>query len=372
MQGGNFFVTTLLIIFFVTTAIIFASCGKTSSQTVMPQGIVQKNSVAAGQAEIYLAGGCFWGTEMYLSLLDGVEATEVGYANGYSENPTYRAVCNDSGHAETVHVVYNPEKISLRELLDEFFKTINPVSKNRQGNDRGVQYRTGIYFSDESDAEIIETALQNLQTKYKEPLAVESGAIVNFYRAEEEHQKYLTKNLNGYCHIPNYLFDELHKKNRHAAENHARGKIYDKPNQDELKKILTQLQYAVTQEAATEPPYQNAYDKEFREGIYCDITTGQPLFVSTAKFESGCGWPAFSRPIDESVLIEREDKSFGMTRTEVIAKASGAHLGHVFDDGSKKFGGLRYCINSASLRFVPKEKMSAEGYGDYLDIFDEE
>ena len=145
---------------------------------------------------------------------------------------------------------------------------------------------------------------------------------------------------------------------------------YEKPDQVELKEQLTELQYAVTQQAATEPPFHNAYNKEFREGIYCDVTTGQPLFVSTDKFESGCGWPSFSRPISESVLEKREDRSFGMMRTEVMSKASGAHLGHVFNDGPKKSGGLRYCINSASLRFIPRDEMEANGYGAYLDLFE--
>lgn len=349
-----------------------------ASQGTMPTEIVQKNNTAEGQAEIYLAGGCFWGTEMYLRLVEGVVSVESGYANGHTAHPTYHEVCRGSGHAETVHVIYDPNQLSLKKLLEVYFTSIDPTSRNQQGNDRGIQYRTGIYYVGQSDnvaasnRNIIEASLQKLQGKYDEPLAVEVAPIVNFYRAEEEHQEYLLKNPNGYCHIPHYLFDELHKKNAFSRlkKTFDRNTTYEKPSQAELKKQLTGLQYAVMQEIATEPPFHNAYDKEFRKGIYCDITTGQLLFISADKFESGCGWPAFSRPIDKNVLEEREDHSFGMKRTEVTSKASGAHLGHVFNDGPKEYGGLRYCINSASLRFIPKEEMAAEGYEAFLDLFE--
>ena len=341
-------------------------------KNAMPKEIVQKNQLADGQAEIYLAGGCFWGTEALLRLINGVESVESGYANGMTSNPTYREVCSGSGHAETVHVIYNSNVVSLSKILDVYFTSINPISKNRQGNDKGIQYRTGIYYSNAQDADIINKSLENLQKHYDKPLAIETGEILNFYRAEEEHQEYLIKNPNGYCHVPYYVFDEANKT--HLSDNsteHHRDTVYNKPSDEYLRQNLTAMQYAVTQDAETEPPFKNAYNKEFREGIYCDITTGQPLFISTAKFESGCGWPAFSRPIDEALLDEIEDHSHGMVRTEVRVKASGAHLGHVFNDGPKDKGGLRYCINSASLRFIPREDMQAEGYGDYIYLFDE-
>ena len=334
----------------------------------LPEEIVRQNSADNGAAEIYLAGGCFWGTELLIQNVDGVESTEVGYANGVTKNPSYREVCNGSGHAETVHVVYRPEKISLTELLEIFYRSIDPTLLNRQGNDRGVQYRTGIYFSDANDLPVVEKSLQTLQGKYSKPVVVECEPIKNFYRAEDEHQNYLVKNPNGYCHVPRWLVDEQKKSAVVAEKIFPRDKKYSKPDDATLKN-LSELQFAVTQEAATEPPFKNEYDREFREGIYVDVTTGQPLFVSTDKFDSGCGWPAFAKPIDKTFLEEHVDKSFGMTRTEVRARASGAHLGHVFDDGPKNLGGMRYCINSASIRFIPREKMSAEGYGDWLDLF---
>lgn len=339
----------------------------------MPEEIIQRNHKADGEAEIYLAGGCFWGTDFFIRNVAGIISTEVGYANGATKNPTYREVCNDSGHVEAVHVIYNPEKISLPQLLTEYYRSINPTLINRQGNDRGIQYRTGIYFSEPTDAPIIEQSLKELQKNFSKPVVVEHEPIKNFYRAEEEHQDYLIKNPNGYCHVPRALIDE--QKKIQAAQtftdkNFSRDRVYDKPSAETLEK-LSDLQRAVTQDAATEPPFKNEYDEEFREGIYVDVTTGQPLFVSTDKFNSGCGWPAFSKPIDKNFLEERTDKSFGMQRTEVRAKASGAHLGHVFDDGPKNLGGLRYCINSASLRFIQRENMTEQGYGDWLNLFDD-
>ena len=368
---------TISHVFVLSLALVlpfFSSGCAAGSPKTMPSGVVQENAPQGSEREIYLAGGCFWGTETLLRLVNGVQSVESGYANGYTENPSYRDVCSNSGHAEAVHVVYDPAVLPLTRLLDVYFSSIDPTAKDRQGNDRGVQYRTGIYYTNEDDAAVVKAALDKLQSRYQKPLAIEAAPLVNFYRAEDEHQEYLVKNPNGYCHIPRYLFDEAYKANRRppgqAAGDFTRDRVYQKPDAETLKQ-LTPSQYAVTQEAATEPPFQNAYDKEFREGIYCDVTTGQPLFISTAKFESGCGWPAFSRPIDNALLEEKEDRSHGMVRTEVVAKASGAHLGHVFPDGPAAAGGLRYCINSASLRFIPREEMAAQGYADYLALFDD-
>ena len=359
--------------------VCLGGCGTPAATSgEMPHEIVQKNMPLDGQKEIYLAGGCFWGTELYLGLVHGVISVESGYANGQTSHPSYREVCSGSGHAETVHVVYDPQIVSLDEILTDFYDSIDPTAKDRQGNDIGRQYRSGIYYvpnadgSESTDASVIRASLDNLQQRIGKHVAIEMGEIVNFYRAEEDHQEYLEKNPNGYCHISPALIARMREKRAAAerAEETKSTRTYAKPSDAELKERLTDLQYAVTQEKATERPFFNEYDHEFREGIYCDITTGEPLFISTDKYDSGCGWPAFSRPIDSTLIAEHEDRSHGMVRTEVTAAASGAHLGHVFNDGPAATGGLRYCINSASLRFIPKEDMEREGYGDYLYLLE--
>ncbi|MCM1068140.1 MAG: peptide-methionine (S)-S-oxide reductase MsrA [Muribaculaceae bacterium] len=308
---------------------------------------------------IYFAGGCFWGTAHLFSLVPGVLGTTAGYANSSVPNPSYEQVCTGrTGAAETVRVDFDADKVGLSDLIGLYFKSIDPLAVDRQGNDIGTQYRTGIYYVRESDAPVVEAMLATLQRRYTAPLAVEYGFLDNFYPAEDYHQDYLVKNPGGYCHVDPALFAEARAlKPRSAAK-------------DGLRERLTPLQWEVTQCGATERPFVNEYDSEFRRGIYVDITDGTPLFVSTRKFNSGCGWPAFSRPIDPALLTEHTDTSFGRIRTEVRAAASGAHLGHVFPDGPADDGGLRYCINSASLRFIPVEDMAKEGYADYIDLIE--
>lgn len=313
--------------------------------------------------EIYLAGGCFWGTEQYLQNIPGILATEVGYANGNTEHPTYEEVCrHNTGHAETVKVEYEDTVIGLPYILELYYDVINPVSINRQGGDVGSQYRTGIYYTDAKDAPVIEESIKELQKRYQEKIAIERLPLENYYKAEEYHQKYLDKNPGGYCHIGADKFEKAKK----AVD---KDKKFAKKTENELKQELSKEQFEVTQNSATEAPFQNEYYNEFREGIYVDITTGEPLFMSADKFDAGCGWPSFSKPIETETIKELLDTSYGRIRTEVRSSHGDAHLGHVFTDGPKETGGLRYCINSASLRFIPKEKMEEEGYGAYLGLF---
>ena len=309
---------------------------------------------------IYLAGGCFWGTAHLFSLVPGVKNTTAGYANSIVANPTYQEVCTGRTHAaETVKVDYDETQVGLSDLLMLYFRSIDPVSVNRQGGDSGTQYRTGIYYTDESDREVIEVMLATLQRRHSEPIAIEFGPLQNFYPAEEYHQDYLVKNPDGYCHVNPALFAEA--RNMSCKSNHN----------SELRARLTPLQWEVTQHGATERPYVNEYDDEFRPGIYVDITDGTPLFVSSRKYNSGCGWPAFTKPISQDIVTEHEDLSFGRRRTEVRSASSGSHLGHVFPDGPAEEGGLRYCINSAALRFISKAEMEAEGYGEYIHLIEE-
>lgn len=307
---------------------------------------------------IYLAGGCFWGTARLFSLVPGVISTRTGYANSLVANPTYQQVCTGNTHAaETVEVVYDDSKVGLTDLLQLYFRSIDPLSLNRQGGDSGTQYRTGIYYIDPADKPVVDAQIATIQRRNTLPVVVEHQPLENFYPAEEYHQDYLVKNPDGYCHVNPALFREA----RELKPRHTDGR-------EELRARLTPLQWEVTQHAATEQPYVNEYDNEYRPGIYVDIIDGTPLFVSTKKYNSGCGWPAFSRPIDDSLMEEHLDTSYGRIRTEVRSASSGAHLGHVFNDGPADDGGLRYCINSAALRFIPLEEMEAEGYGKYIGL----
>lgn len=312
-----------------------------------------------GTNEIYLAGGCFWGTEKYLQHLPGVLETEVGYANGNQPETTYEQVCSGSGHAETVRVVYDKNEMPLERLLAEYYLTIDPTSLGRQGMDIGPQYRTGIYYIEDTQLSVIQKSIEQLQKSYDRPIVIEVKPLVHFCPAEQAHQKYLDKNPNGYCHID---FKKIEKKKKSIV----RQSDYQKPDIGNLKEQLTPLQFAVTQENATEPPFQNPYWDTDEPGLYVDITTGEPLFSSADKFASGCGWPSFAKAIDPNTVVEYDDLSHGMIRTEVRSRVGNAHLGHVFPDGPIELGGVRYCINSAAIRFIPKRQMEAAGYQAFL------
>lgn len=365
-------------VFFAAMLAIITICSYKNSMASnediknMPSNIENlKTNKKTSYKEIYLAGGCFWGVEKYFALINGVISTDVGYANGYTENPSYEdVVYHNTNHAETVHIVYNPNIISLPFILDMYYKIIDPLSVNKQGNDRGSQYRTGIYYIDEDDKHIAEKSLQQLAEQYKgKKIAVELMPIVNYYKAEKYHQKYLNKNPLGYCHIGNSKFEEA-KKAVDMSIQKNNTKEYSAPDKTELKERLTDMQYNVTQNNATEPPFKNKYWNNKEKGIYVDITTGEPLFSSSDKFDSGTGWPSFTKPIDNTNLKENKDTSHGMIRTEVRSKKGDAHLGHLFHDGPKDKGGMRYCINSASLKFIPKDEMQSQGYGHLIHLVD--
>lgn len=313
------------------------------------------------QREIYYAGGCFWGVEEYFSRIPGVNDCVSGYANGNTSDPTYEEVCSGtSGFAETVRVQYNPDIVTLRILTEQYFKIIDPLSVNRQGNDRGSQYRTGIFYTNEQDLASLQAVMHSEQKKYSKPLAVELAPLINFYPAENYHQDYLKTNPNGYCHISFNTLDDLTVR--------PDGKVGLRFSDEALKQKLTDEQYEVTRNSATERPFTGEYHDNHEPGLYVDIVSGEPLFTSSDKFDSGCGWPSFTRPVDESVVTEHRDTGFGMKRTEIRSREADSHLGHVFPDGPAEKGGLRYCINSASLRFIPKEQMEADGYGAYLPL----
>ncbi|KAB5608289.1 peptide-methionine (S)-S-oxide reductase MsrA [Bifidobacterium jacchi] len=305
----------------------------------------------------YYAGGCFWGLERYLKSIDGVTATTVGYAQSTIENPTYQQVCDDlTDAAETVRVEFDPDAVLLLTLTRLYIDAIDPFSINRQGTDEGRQYRSGMYYTDDTQKAVYDRVLEQLEFRQGRRPATEVEPLRNFYPAEDYHQDYLDKNPGGHCHI---AIDKI----MHVRE---RQKLIDRIWS------LNAQQYAVTQLDATEPPYENEYDQTFEPGIYVDVVSGEPLFLSTDKFEAGCGWPAFSKPIDASSLTEHlDERNPKRIRTEIRTAKSQIHLGHVFEDGPKERGGLRYCMNSAALRFVPKADMAAQGYAKYLPLLEQ-
>ena len=313
---------------------------------------------------IYLAGGCFWGLEHLMQSIPGVIDAQSGYANGTGEaDADYETVCTgETGFRETVRVEYDPEQVSLDALLLAYFYVIDPTVKNRQGNDWGSQYQTGVYYTNEAAKETVERIAAIERGRSRE-FHVEIGPLINFFPAEEYHQNYLEKHPGGYCHIPRAEIALFSKLRIDPGD-------YRKPAAETIRDKLTDEQYRVTQESGTERPFGNEFWDKFEKGIYVDVVTGEPLFSSTDKFESGCGWPAFSRPIEQPAVVELEDNSHGMHRTEVRSRAGDSHLGHVFTDDPDSPNGVRYCINSAALRFVPYTKMEAEGYGYLKYLFE--
>ena len=348
-----------LLLIFALSLTLFSAALLTKNNKKLPEkkkstvkNIENSDSAPENIREIYLAGGCFWGIEAYMERIYGVKDAVSGYANGKTDQTSYNMI-GVTDHAETVHVRYDTNKISLEKLLKYYFQVIDPTSVNKQGNDRGRQYRTGIYYTDSKDREIITKEISDLQKKYQEKIQVEVEPLKNYILAEEYHQDYLEKNPNGYCHI------DLDKANEAIID----PADYPKPSDEELKKRLTPLQYSVTQKKNTEHSFSNEYWDNHRPGLYVDITTGEPLFSSKDKYDSGCGWPSFTKPISKEVVTYEKDTSFNMVRIEVLSRSGKAHLGHVFDDGPVDKGGLRYCINSAAIKFIPLEEMEKENYG---------
>lgn len=301
--------------------------------------------------EIFLAGGCFWGVQQYFRNMIGVVLTDVGYANGIIPETDYEHL-KITHHAETVRLVYDQERLSLGTILEHFLRIIDPYSLDRQGNDVGEQYRSGIFYIDEESGAFCRAFITAFEQQEGEQTAIEIDPLYHYVFAETEHQDYLVKNPNGYCHI------------NIAPEALLKPKVdLEKYHQKQLE-ALSEIEYKVTQEDFTEAPFTGEYNDHYQKGIYVDVVTGEPLFSSSTKFNSGCGWPSFAKPIDENVIHYFDDDSKGRHRIEVRSHQGDSHLGHVFEDGLPELGGLRYCINSAALRFIPFEEMDEQGYGD--------
>ncbi len=349
------------------------------SLALLPLIAVQAAGGAPRLEKATFAGGCFWCMTPPFEKLDGVKEVISGYTGGRTVNPTYEEVTSETtGHRESVEILYDPAKITYKKLLDVFWHQINPTDAGGQFVDRGPSYTSAIFYHNEEQKRLAEESKKELAAsgRFDKAIVTEILPAGPFYKAEEYHQDYWKKNPIRYKFYrfnsgrDQYLAKVWGKdEEMHTMRTGGNEDAYRKPSEEELKKILTPLQYKVTQKNGTEPPFQNEYWNNHKSGIYVDIVSGEPLFSSLDKYDSGTGWPSFTKPIDPANFVTREDRTWYLAvRTEVRSKLADDHLGHVFHDGPPPTG-LRYCMNSAALRFIPKEDLAKDGYGKYVKLF---